>query len=153
SRQARRPPPPRRHGQSRRALTLCARRGRRRPSDSPLRAPAPPAQPGYWGRLGGGRRGPLRSKMPVKSLYALQNGFIGFATWGLFYGERPPDRVAIPVTCYAIRTGDATILFDTGISPRAVPGLMRRDLLARFAEEDLLVHRLDTLGLDPRDID
>ena len=24
---------------------------------------------------------------------------------------------------YAIRTGDATILFDTGISPRAVPGL------------------------------
>jgi len=91
--------------------------------------------------------------MPVKALYALQNGFIGFETSGLFYGERSPDRVAIPVTCYAIRTGDATILFDTGISPRAVPGLMRRDLLARFAEEDLLVHRLDTLGLDPRDID
>jgi N-acyl homoserine lactone hydrolase len=91
--------------------------------------------------------------MPVKALYALQNGFIGFETSGLFYGERSPDRVAIPVTCYAIRTGDATILFDTGISPRAVPGLLRRDPLARFGDDDLLVHRLDALGLEPADID
>jgi phage terminase large subunit-like protein len=47
--------------------------------------------------------------MAVKALYALQNGFIGFETTGLFYGERSPERVAIPVTCYLIRTGDGII--------------------------------------------
>src|SRR5262249_18396055 len=91
--------------------------------------------------------------MPVKSLYALQNGFMGFEKTGLFYGERSAERVSIPVTCYVIRTSDAVILFDTGVSPRAVPGLLRTDPLARFTEEDLLVHRLDSLGLEPNDID
>lgn len=91
--------------------------------------------------------------MPVKALYAIQNGFIGFETTGLFYGERSAERVAIPVTCYLIRTGDGIILFDTGVSPRAVPGLLRRDPLARFGDDDLLVHRLDSLGLEPADID
>jgi len=91
--------------------------------------------------------------MAVKALYALQNGFMGFETTGLFYGERSAQRVAIPVTCYLIRTGDGIILFDTGISPRAVPGLLRRDPLARFGDDDLLVHRLDALGLEPADID
>src|ERR1700741_5330320 len=80
--------------------------------------------------------------MGVKALYALQNGFLGFERTGLFYGERSPERVAIPVTCYVVRTDDAVILFDTGISPRAVPGLLRQDPLARFADDDLLVHRL-----------
>ena len=45
------------------------------------------------------------------------------------------------------------MLFDTGVSPRAVPGLMRNDPLARFTEEDLLVHRLDALGLETDNID
>jgi N-acyl homoserine lactone hydrolase len=91
--------------------------------------------------------------MAVKALYALQNGFLGFERTGLFYGERSAERVAIPVTCYLVRTGDATILFDTGISPRAVPGLVRNDRLARFGDEDLLVHRLDSIGLEPKDVD
>src|SRR5215472_9699203 len=91
--------------------------------------------------------------MPVKSLYALQNGFMGFEKTGLFYGERSAERVSIPVTCYVIRTSDAVILFDTGLSPRAVPGLLRADPLARFTDEDLLVHRLDSLGLEPKDVD
>src|SRR5262249_61592809 len=91
--------------------------------------------------------------MPVKSRYALQNGFMGFEKTGLFYGERSAERVSIPVTCYVIRTSDAVILFDTGVSPRAVPGLLRTDPLARFTEEDLLVHRLDSLGLEPNHID
>jgi len=91
--------------------------------------------------------------MPVKSLYALQNGFMGFEKTGLFYGERSAERVSIPVTCYVIRTSDAVILFDTGVSPRAVPGLLRTDPLARSTEEDLIVHRLDSLGLEPNDID
>src|SRR5262249_44310786 len=91
--------------------------------------------------------------MGVKSLYALQNGFIGFERSGLFYGERAADRVPIPVTCYLVRCSDSTILFDTGLSPRAVPGLMRTDPLARFTDADLLVHRLDSLGLEPKDVD
>ena len=91
--------------------------------------------------------------MAVKALYALQNGFLGFERSGLFYGERSPDRVAIPVTCYLARTSDAIILFDAGISPRALPGLARTDPLCRFEEADLLVHRLDSIGLEPKDVD
>jgi hypothetical protein len=64
--------------------------------------------------------------MAVQALYALQNGFLGFERAGLFYGDRAAERVAIPVTCYLVRTGDATILFDTGISPRALPGSCAR---------------------------
>jgi N-acyl homoserine lactone hydrolase len=52
-----------------------------------------------------------------------------------------------------VRTSEAVILFDTGVSPRAVPGLMRNDSYARFTDEDLLVHRLDALGLDPAQVD
>ena len=91
--------------------------------------------------------------MAVKALYAFQNGFLGFERSGLFYGERSPERVRIPVTCYLIRTADAAILFDTGLSPRAVPGLLRTDPLARFEDADLLVQRLDSVGLEPSDVD
>jgi N-acyl homoserine lactone hydrolase len=91
--------------------------------------------------------------MPVKALYALQNGFMGIERSALFYGERAPERVRIPVTCYLVRAADATILFDTGLSPRALPGLLRADPLARFDDGDLLVHRLDALGLEPKDVD
>src|SRR5438874_13246336 len=63
----------------------------------------------------------------------------------LFYGEYSGDRVQIPVPCWPVKTTDGTILFDTGLSPRAVPGLMRNDPLARLTEQDLLLHRLDTL--------
>src|SRR5947207_2845983 len=61
--------------------------------------------------------------MAVKGLYALQNGFIGFEKTGLFFGERSAEKVRIPISCYLVRTGDTTILFDTGVSPRAVPAL------------------------------
>ena len=91
--------------------------------------------------------------MTIKALYALQNGFMGFEKTGLFYGERSADRVQIPITCYLIRAADSIVLFDTGVSRRAVAGLMRTDALARFADDDLLVHRLDTLGLEPKDVD
>ena len=91
--------------------------------------------------------------MAVQGLFALQNGFIGFERSGLFFGERSGERVQIPVCCYLVRTGDALILFDTGFSPRAVPGLLRTDPLARFSDEDLLVHRLDALDLEPADVD
>jgi len=91
--------------------------------------------------------------MAVKGLYALQNGFMGFERSGLFFGERSAEKVQIPVSCYLVRTGDTTILFDTGLSPRAVPGLLRNDPLARFSEADLLVRRLDGIGLEPGDVD
>jgi len=91
--------------------------------------------------------------MAVLGLYALQNGFMGFERSGLFYGEFSSDRVRIPIACWLVRTSDAMILFDTGLSPRAVPGLLRNDPLARFTEEDLLVHRLDLVGLEPENID
>src|SRR6059036_3781165 len=71
----------------------------------------------------------------------------------LFYGEFSGERVQIPVTCWLVKTTDGTILFDTGLSPRAVPGLLRNDPLARFDDADLLVHRLDSLGLEPKDVD
>ena len=91
--------------------------------------------------------------MGVQALYALQNGFMGFERSGLFYGELSGERVQIPVTCYLIRSSDTTILFDTGFSPRAIPGLLRTDPLACFTDEDLLVHRLDSLGLEPASVD
>ena len=91
--------------------------------------------------------------MAGPALYALLNGWMGFERSGLFYGERSGESVAIPITCWLIRTGDAVILFDTGVSPRAVAGLRRADPLARFEDADLLVHRLDGLGLEPRDVD
>jgi N-acyl homoserine lactone hydrolase len=91
--------------------------------------------------------------MAVQALYALQSGFMGAPRSLLFYGDFSAERVQIPVACYLIRTGDALILFDTGLSPRAVPGLLRNDPLARFTEEDLLAHRLDALGLQTGDVD
>ena len=91
--------------------------------------------------------------MAVTGLYALQNGFMGFEKTGLFFGERSAEKVRIPVTCYLVRTGDTTILFDTGLSPRAVPGLVRTDPMAAFTEADLLVHRLDSIGLEPKNVD
>ena len=91
--------------------------------------------------------------MAVTALHALGNGFIGVERSVLFYGEFSGDRVQIPVTCWLVRTSDATILFDTGVSPRAVPGLLRNDPLAQFTDDDLLVHRLDTLGVQADHID
>ena len=91
--------------------------------------------------------------MPVQALYALQNGFMGFQRSGLFFGNFSAERVQIPVACYLLRTTDALVLFDTGVSPRAVPGLMRNDPLARFTDDDLLVHRLDALGIAADDVD
>src|SRR5437667_11633888 len=98
-------------------------------------------------------RGVMMRAVAVKELYAIQNGFMGAQRSLLFYGEFSGERVQIPVTCWLVKTTDATILFDTGLSPRAVPGLLRNDPLARFTEEDLLVHRLDALGLQPGDVD
>src|SRR5262249_60092552 len=92
-------------------------------------------------------------EMTVLGLYALQNGFMGFERSGLFYGEFSGDRVRIPIACWLVRTSDAMILFDTGLSPRAVPGLLRNDPLARFTEEDLLVHPLAPGGLRPHHLD
>jgi N-acyl homoserine lactone hydrolase len=91
--------------------------------------------------------------MAVHALHALLNGFMGAPRSLLFYGEFSGERVQIPVGCYLVRTSDATILFDTGLSPRAVPGLLRSDPLARFTEADRLVHRLQELDLAPGDID
>jgi N-acyl homoserine lactone hydrolase len=91
--------------------------------------------------------------MAVAALYALQNGFLGFERSGLFYGERSAERVPVPIASYLVKTTSGTILFDTGVSPRAVPGLLRNDPQARFEDDDLLVHRLDALGLEPGDVD
>jgi N-acyl homoserine lactone hydrolase len=91
--------------------------------------------------------------MAVEALYALQNGFMGAERSLLFYGEYSEARVQIPIACWLIKTTDGVVLFDTGVSPRAVPGLMRNDPFARFTEEDLLVHRLDALGLEADNVD
>ena len=91
--------------------------------------------------------------MAVQALYALQNGFMGAPRSLLFYGEFTAERTRIPITCYLVRSGDALVLFDTGVSPRAVPGLLRTDPEARFADEDRLVHRLSALGVAPSDVD
>src|SRR5919201_3255520 len=91
--------------------------------------------------------------MTVQGLYALQNGFMGAQRSLLFYGDYSEARTQIPITCYVVRTSDAVILFDTGVAPRAVPGLLRNDPFARFTDADLLVHRLDTLDLHPANVD
>jgi N-acyl homoserine lactone hydrolase len=91
--------------------------------------------------------------MAVQGLYAVQNGFMGAQRSLLFYGEFSETPTRIPITCYVVRTAEAVILYDTGVSPRAVPGLVRSDPLARFTDADLLVHRLDSLGLVTTDID
>jgi N-acyl homoserine lactone hydrolase len=91
--------------------------------------------------------------MTVKALHPIQNGFIGAPRSLLFYGEFSEAAVPIPVTCYLVRTSDALILFDTGVSPRAVPGLMRNDRLAQFTEADLLANRLEALGVQVSNVD
>src|SRR5437867_12571318 len=91
--------------------------------------------------------------MAIQGLYARQNGFMGFERSGLFYDEFSGERLQIPIACWLVRTSDAMILFDTGLSPRTVPGLMRSHPLARFTEEDLLVHRLDLVALRPDHVD
>src|SRR3989442_4662967 len=94
-------------------------------------------------------RGAIMRGMAVQGLYALQNGFMGFERSGLFYDEFSGERVQIPIACWLVRTSEAMILFDTGLSPPAVPGLMRSEPLARFTVDDLLVHRLDLVGIYP----
>ena len=91
--------------------------------------------------------------MTVRSLHALQNGFMGAQRSLLFYGEFSAETTQIPIAAYLVRTTDGNVLFDTGLSPRALPGLLRTDPLARFEEADLLVNRLDALGLRPDDVD
>ena len=91
--------------------------------------------------------------MAVEALYALQNGFMGAQRSLLFYGEYAEKVTQIPIACWLIKTTDGYVLFDTGVSPRAVPGLMRNDPYARFTDEDLLIHRLDALGLETGNVD
>jgi len=91
--------------------------------------------------------------MAVKALHPLQNGFMGAQRSLLFYGEFSEAAVQIPITCYLIRTDDAVILYDTGVSPRAVPGLVRNDRLAQFTDADALVNRLDGVGIAPANVD
>src|SRR5438876_10118504 len=91
--------------------------------------------------------------MAVQALHALQNGFLGFERSGLFFGEFSGERVQIPIACWLIRAPDAILLFDTGLSPRAVPGLMRNDPIARFTTSDLLANRLAALGPEPDTVD
>lgn len=91
--------------------------------------------------------------MGVQALYALQNGFLGAPRSLLFYGDFSAEPVQIPVACYLVRTSDGLVLFDTGLSPRAVPGLLRNDPLARFTDEDRLAHRLAAVGLATHDVD
>ena len=90
--------------------------------------------------------------MGVRSLHALQNGFMGAQRSLLFYGEFSSETTRIPIPAYLVRTSDGNVLFDTGLSPRALPGLRRNDPLARFEEADLLVNRLGALGLEPGDV-
>src|SRR5262249_82436 len=94
-----------------------------------------------------------RPLVAVQALYALQNGFMGFEKSGLFFGERSGERVRIPIACSLGKTSGSTIPFVTGLSPRAVPGLMRTDLLAAFTEDDLLVNRLASVDLEPENVD
>jgi glyoxylase-like metal-dependent hydrolase (beta-lactamase superfamily II) len=91
--------------------------------------------------------------MSVRAMYALQNGFMGAPRSLLFYDEFTDAPTQIPITCWLVRTSDAVVLYDTGVSPRAVPGLVRNDPHARFTDADLLVHRLDALGLEPSAVD
>src|SRR5687768_16733979 len=126
-------------------LSEPAARGGRVPdrldrSDGGLLPAHPERRPGV-ARVGAARC-MMSAAMAVQNLYALQNGFMGAQRSLLFYGEFAEARTQIPITSYVVRTSDAVILYDTGVSPRAVPGLIRSDTLARFTEDDLLVHRL-----------
>src|SRR4029453_19664587 len=82
--------------------------------------------------------GDIMRGMAVQALYALQNGFMGFDRSGLFYGEFGGERVQIPIACWLVRTSEAMIFFDTGLSPRAVPGLLRSGPPARFTPEEVV---------------
>jgi hypothetical protein len=61
--------------------------------------------------------------MAVQALYALQNGFMGAPRSVLFSTvSTPRRRPPIPIACWLVKTTDGLVLFDTGVSPRAVPG-------------------------------
>src|SRR5437870_8949525 len=91
--------------------------------------------------------------MAVQALYALQNGFLGFERSGLFFGEFSGERVQIPIACWLIRAADAILLFDTGLSPRPLPGLMRNDPIAPVTPGVLLATSPDPLGHEPHHVD
>ena len=92
--------------------------------------------------------------MAVQALYALQNGFMGAERSLLFYGEYSEARVADPHRLLAHQDHRRRSCCSTPACRRArCPGLMRNDPLARFTEEDLLVHRLDALGLESDNVD
>jgi hypothetical protein len=81
--------------------------------------------------------------MTIQALYALQNGFMGASRSLLFYGEYAETPTPIPIACWLIKTSEGLVLFDTGVSPRAVPGLMRNDPLARLKLAQMCAsHRL-----------
>src|SRR5438552_2715866 len=91
--------------------------------------------------------------MPVHARHALQHGFLGFERSGRCCGEFSGGRVQCPIACCVMRAADAILLFDAGLSPRAGPGLMRNDPMARFITSALLANRLDALGLEPDNVD
>ena len=53
--------------------------------------------------------------MTVKSLHALQIGFMGAQRSLLFYGEFSGETTQIPIAAYLVRTSDGNVLFDTGL--------------------------------------
>src|SRR6266542_430693 len=59
--------------------------------DRTLRAPASPAQPISWGRLGGGRRGPLRLNPHVHELVDAVNRVVLESVCARAAPEDPPD--------------------------------------------------------------
>lgn len=95
--------------------------------------------------------------MAVRKLYYLDAGSIDLPCELLLPGSGP-GRMFAPISMALIETDEGRILFDTGMHtggithPEETWGARGREMPPRLTEQDDVRHRLDDLGLTPRDM-
>lgn len=101
--------------------------------------------------IGGWQKG---TKMAVKELYVIPNGFVKEQV-GAVMTDQP-----LPIALYLIRTDDGNVLFDTGMNPLVISDPQKawgRNLLKFIqpimTEDDHPIRLLNQIGLSPKDID
>jgi len=106
--------------------------------------------------------------MLAQEIYLLDLGWLGgdigwFLPGGagcaMTLSDRNPVRkwIEIPVSAVVVRHPDGTVLFDAGISPKAMQthekGLVEAFPIVRMSEENRIEAQLAKIGLSPADID
>ncbi len=93
-----------------------------------------------------------KRKTSVRELYVLDGGAIDLDQSSLTFGHGAGKIVRVPTPMYLIKTDEGNVLFDTGWSPQIVPLLSQLGYNPDITEAHALPHRLEELGLKPKDI-